>query len=164
MRSVTYVWKVTGPKIAHYLIQRWRATLETIFSCCTGNIKERWRATNSFCHLSQARTGFKAVPLCLSLHLPFRTLGLAALFAAAPLLTAIISHSGRQLLGNKLSFTLCSIHILFISNKFHKFWMSFDFRRTHAKKGQKWAKSQADWPILGRPAWHLHTHQATTLI
>ena len=29
-------------------------------------------------------------------------------------LTAIISHSDRQLLGNKLSFTLCSIHILFI--------------------------------------------------
>ena len=56
------------------------------------------------------------------------------------LLTAIISHSDRQLLGNKLSFTLCSIHILFISNKFHNFWMSFDFRRTHAKKGAKVGK------------------------
>ena len=28
------------------------------------------------------------------------------------MLTAIISHFDRQLLGNKLSFTLCSIHIL----------------------------------------------------
>ena len=44
------------------------------------------------------------------------------------LLTAIISLSDRQLLGNKLSFILCSIHILFNSNKFHKFCMSCDFR------------------------------------
>jgi len=44
------------------------------------------------------------------------------------LLMAIISRFDRQLLGNEMSFTLCSIHILFNSNKFHKFWMSFDFR------------------------------------
>ena len=69
---------------------------------------------------------------------------------------AIISHSDHQLLENKLSFTLCSIHILFNSNKFHKYWMSFDFRRTHAKRGRIWAKTQADRPILGWPAWHLH--------
>jgi len=43
-------------------------------------------------------------------------------------LTAIISHFDRQLLGNNMSFTLCSIHILFISNEFHKFWMSCNFR------------------------------------
>ena len=73
------------------------------------------------------------------------------------LLTAIISHSDRQLLGNKLSFALCSIHILFNSNKFHKFWMSFDFRRTHAKRGRIWVKTQADRPILGQPAWHPYT-------
>ena len=72
-------------------------------------------------------------------------------------LMAIISHSDRQLLGNNLSFTLCSIHILFNSNKFNKFWMSFDFRWTHAKNGQNWAESKADRPLLGRTAWHLYT-------
>ena len=56
-----------------------------------------------------------------------------------------------------MSFTLCSIHILFNSNKFHKFWMSFDFRRTHAKRGRIWVKTQADRPILGRLAWHPYT-------
>ena len=70
---------------------------------------------------------------------------------------AIISRSDRQLLRNKSSFTLCFIHILFNSNKFHKFWMSFDFRRTHAKRGRIWVKTQADRPILGRPAWHPYT-------
>jgi hypothetical protein len=39
-------------------------------------------------------------------------------------LTAITSHFDRQLLGNKISFTPCSIHILLISNKCNKFWMS----------------------------------------
>ena len=73
------------------------------------------------------------------------------------MLTAIISHFDRQLLRNKMSFTLCSIHILFNSNNFHKFWMSFDFRRTHAKRGRIWVKTQADQPILGRPAWHPYT-------
>ena len=38
------------------------------------------------------------------------------------LLTAIISHFDRHLLGNKLRLALCSIHILPISNKFHEFW------------------------------------------
>ena len=71
------------------------------------------------------------------------------------MLTAIISHFDRQLLGNKMSFTLCSIHILLISNKFHKFWMSFDFRSRCTKNEQIWAKTQADRPLLGRPAWHL---------
>ena len=59
---------------------------------------------------------------------------------------AIISHSDRQLLGNKLSFTLCSIHILFNSNEFHKFWMSFDFRSKCTKNEQIWVKTQADRP------------------
>ena len=72
-------------------------------------------------------------------------------------LAAIISHSDRQLLGNKLSFTLCSIHILFNSNKFHKFWMSCDFRWTCTKVRRKWTKTQADRPLLGRPAWHPYT-------
>ena len=44
-------------------------------------------------------------------------------------LTAIISHFDHQLLGNKMSFTPCSVHILLISNKFQKFWMSCAFRR-----------------------------------
>ena len=52
------------------------------------------------------------------------------------LLMPIISHFDRQLLGNKLSITLCSIHILFNSNEFHKFWMSFDFRNKCAKNGR----------------------------
>ena len=43
-----------------------------------------------------------------------------------------------------MSFTLCFIHILFISNEFHKFWMSFDFRWTNTKIGRKRAKTQAD--------------------
>ena len=51
------------------------------------------------------------------------------------LLTAIISYFDRQLLRNNMSFTLCSIHILFNSNKFHKFWMSSDFKRIHDKSG-----------------------------
>ena len=75
---------------------------------------------------------------------------------------------------NKLSFTLCSIHILIISNEFHKFWMSSDFMWTCAKIGRKWVKTQADQPLLGRPAWHpwrqchvfdpeakLHSHNAS---
>ena len=40
------------------------------------------------------------------------------------MLTAIISHFDRQLLVNNMSFTPCSIHILLISNKCNKFWMS----------------------------------------
>ena len=53
-----------------------------------------------------------------------------------------------------MSFTPCSNHILFISNEFHKFWMSFDFRNKCTKIEQNWAKTQADRPRLGRPAWH----------
>ena len=48
-------------------------------------------------------------------------------------LTAIIFYFDHQLLGNKMSFALCSIHILLISNEFHKFWMSWDCRRLYAK-------------------------------
>jgi hypothetical protein len=62
------------------------------------------------------------------------------------LLTAINSHSSRQLLGNKMSFTICSIYILFISNEYHQFWMSFDFRSRYTKNGQLWAKTQAGRP------------------
>ena len=54
---------------------------------------------------------------------PFLSLYVADLLLML-LLTAIISHFDHQLLGNKISFTPCSIHILLISNKFHKFWMS----------------------------------------
>ena len=50
-------------------------------------------------------------------------------FKLGGVLTAIISHFDRQLLGNKLSFAPCSIHILPFSNKCNKFWMSFAFRR-----------------------------------
>ena len=62
------------------------------------------------------------------------------------MLTAIISHFDRQLLGNKMSFTPCSIHILFISNKFHKFWMSCDSRRQYTKNEPKLGKTQAGRP------------------
>ena len=72
-------------------------------------------------------------------------------FKLGGVLTAIISHSDYQLLGNKLSFQLCSIHILFNSNKFHKFWMSCDFRWTCTKNVRIWVKTQADRPLLGRP-------------
>ena len=62
-----------------------------------------------------------------------RASGLALLedeqkFKLGGVLTAIISHFDRQLLGNNMSFTPYSIHILLISNKFHKFWMSCAFR------------------------------------
>ena len=57
-----------------------------------------------------------------------------------------------------MSFTLCSIHILFISNEFHKFWMSLDFRGRCTKIEQNWAKSQAGRPLLGWAAWHLQDH------
>ena len=67
-------------------------------------------------------------------------------------MTAIISRSDRQLLGNKLSFALCSMHILFDSNKFHKFWMSCVCRNPLSKDGRSQRKSRppgtfrADWP------------------
>ena len=56
-----------------------------------------------------------------------RALALALLedekkFKLGGVLTAIIFHFDHQLLGNKLSLALCSIHILPISNKFHKLW------------------------------------------
>ena len=51
----------------------------------------------------------------------------------AGLLTAIISHFDRQLLENKLSLAACSIHILPISNKFHKFWWFVMFCRIMAR-------------------------------
>ena len=82
----------------------------------------------------------------------------SCLSIAGMLLTTINLHSSCQLLGNNTSFTLRSIHILFISNEFHKFWMSFDFRNKCAKNGQNWAKTQAGRPLLGRPAWHSHKH------
>ena len=62
---------------------------------------------------------------------------------ATAVLTAINSNSSRQLFGNNMSFTLCSIHILFISNEFHKFWMSFDFKNRCTKNEQNWAETQA---------------------
>ena len=68
---------------------------------------------------------------------------------------AINSHSSHQVLGNNMSFTLCSTHILFISNEFHKFWMSFDCRSRYTKNEYNWAETQADRPLLGRSAWHL---------
>ena len=57
-----------------------------------------------------------------------------------------------------MSFALCSIHILFNPNEFHEFWMSCDCRSRCTKIEQIWAKSQADRPLLGRPAWHLQKH------
>jgi len=79
------------------------------------------------------------------------------------LLTAIISHPDRQLLRNKLSFTLCSIHILFNSNEFYKFWMSCDFRWICTKNGRKWAKTQDGGPRkAGRPG--TPTQHVTTSI
>ena len=48
----------------------------------------------------------------------------------------------RQLLGNKLSFALCSMHILFDSNKFHKFWMSCVCRNPMSKDGRNQRKSR----------------------
>ena len=62
------------------------------------------------------------------------------------LLTAIISHFGRQLLGNNMSFTPCSMHILLISNKCNKFWMSCGCRRLYTENHEKWAKTQAGRP------------------
>ena len=57
-------------------------------------------------------------------------------------MTVIISHLDRQLLGNKLSFALCSMHILFDSNKFHKFWMSCAYRNSLSKDGRNQRKSR----------------------
>ena len=58
------------------------------------------------------------------------------------MLTAIISCSDRQLLRNKLSFALCYMHILFDSNKFHKFWMSYACRNSLPKDGRNQRKSR----------------------
>ena len=59
---------------------------------------------------------------------------------------------------SRASSMLIAIHILYISNEFHKFWMSFDFRSWCTKNGQNWAKTQADRPLLGWPAWDLQEH------
>ena len=67
-------------------------------------------------------------------------------FKLGGVLTAIISHFECQLIGNKISFTPCSIHILLISNKFHKFWMSCAFRRQYTKNEPKLGKTQAGRP------------------
>ena len=63
-------------------------------------------------------------------------------FPSRGLLTAIISHFDRQLLGNKSSFAPCSMHILFDSNKFHKFWMSCVCRYPLSKDGRNRRKSR----------------------
>ena len=55
---------------------------------------------------------------------------------------AIISRFDHQLLRNKLSFAPCSMHILFNSNKFHKFWMSCACRNPLSKDGQNQRKSR----------------------
>jgi hypothetical protein len=60
----------------------------------------------------------------------------------ACVLTAIISRFDRQLLGNKLSFAPCSMHILFDSNKFHKFWMSCACRNPLSKYSRNQRKSR----------------------
>ena len=57
------------------------------------------------------------------------------------LLTAIILHFDRQFLQNRLSFTLYSIHMLFISNKFYEFWMSCDCRSKYTKIEATWEKT-----------------------
>ena len=57
-----------------------------------------------------------------------------------------------------MSFTLCSIHVIFISNEFHEICMSSDCRSRCTKNEQKWVKTQAEQPLLGRPAWHLWIH------
>ena len=62
-------------------------------------------------------------------------------FKLGGVLTAIISHFERQLIGNKISFTPCSIHILLISHKFHKFWMSCAFKRQYTKNEPKLGKT-----------------------
>jgi hypothetical protein len=56
------------------------------------------------------------------------------------MLTAIISCFDHQLLRNKLSIALCSIHILFDSNKLHKFWMSCACRNSLSKDGRNQRK------------------------
>ena len=58
------------------------------------------------------------------------------------LLTAIISRFDCQLLGNELSFAPCSIHILFDSNKFHKFWMSCVCRNPMSKDDRNQRESR----------------------
>jgi len=77
--------------------------------------------------------------------------GRAKVQAWGGVLTAIISHFGRQFIGNNMNFTPCSMHILLISNKCNKFWMSCGCRRLYTKNQEKWAKTQAGWP-----AWHLN--------
>ena len=80
-----------------------------------------------------------------------RALALALLedkqkFKLGGVLTAIISQFDHQFLGNKMSFTPCSMHIFLISNKFHKFWMSCAFRRQYTKNEPKLGKTQAGQP------------------
>ena len=58
------------------------------------------------------------------------------------MLTVITSRFDRQLLANKLSFAPCFMHILFNSNKFHKFWMSCACRHSLSKDGRNQRKSR----------------------
>ena len=57
-------------------------------------------------------------------------------------LAVIISRCDRQLLGNKSSFAPCFMHILFNSNKFHKFWMSCAYRNPLSKDDRNQRKSR----------------------
>ena len=58
-------------------------------------------------------------------------------------LTAIISHFDRQLLGNKLSLAPCSIHILSNPNKF----TSFGGLRGCAGLWSEYARNNTKWSI-----------------
>jgi len=73
---------------------------------------------------------------------------LERLAVASQLLMAIISRLDRQLLGNKLSFAPCFLHILFDSNKFHKFWMSCACRIPLSKDGRNQRKSRPPGTFL----------------
>ena len=68
--------------------------------------------------------------------------------ASAGVLTDVISRFGRQLLGNKSSFTLYSIHILFNFNKVHKcHWQVGCWRLPTSPPGKQQWRPQT--PILG---------------
>ena len=91
-------------------------------------------------YLQRANIDATYDPPSLSVKLCSRTS--KSLSLGVGVLMAIISCFDRQLLGNKFSFALCSMHTLFDSNKFHKFWMSCVCRNQGSKDGRNQRKSR----------------------
>ena len=97
-------------------------------------------------------------------------------FKLGGVLTAIISHFERQLIGNKISFTPCSIHILPNPNKFHNFGglgcfagLCSEYARNNTKwsiymDGEIWISDDTIINIFKCQIWHCHVEEHVEMI